>query len=58
MFTYLRKSILLSAKSSKVDACFVYGKYSQKDASAYTLVLGSAHFFFNIDYQDFLNLHG
>lgn len=48
MFTYVRKIILLYAKSSNVDVYTVYGKYSQKDASEYTLVLCSAliYFFF------------
>lgn len=55
MFTYVRKIILLYAKSSNVDVYTVYGKYSQKDASEYTLVLCSAliFFFFLDECQDF-----
>lgn len=60
MFTYLRKSILLYAKSSNVDFYTVYGKYSQRGASEFTLVLCSAliSFFLCVSKcQYFWNLH-
>lgn len=53
MFTYVRKIILFYAKSSNVDVYNVYGKYSQKDASEYTLVLCSALIFFSGECQGF-----
>lgn len=54
MFAYFRKTILLYAKCSNVDVYTFYEKYSQKDASEYTLVLFSALIFLSVWMSRFL----